>query len=278
MKRIGTWILICILLTGCAKSNTEVRDWGTTGSDWVLTQPPTLEFFSGEETGTAVINGYSWSYDNFDGAWNSMETDGLHPLDCGEYMDTVMAQAETLTLVFGAAPESYTVRCWPDTAIENREEAREQTPVTDGWEISLLEGGYVYQVIAKFEYESFRGTAYYCFHVLRDTHTHVAADQPQTVAEPLSGYCGNITATVNRNGAEYSLTGSDAITLTDISINLAYQPENVCRCLAEFSVITEDGTVYAVNLTEAFIRCDAGQASLTAEQVEQINAVLETIA
>lgn len=277
MKRLFPWILVCLLLTSCAKSNTDAEGCFTTGSDWVLTQPPTLDFFSGEVNGTAVINGYSWDYDNFDGTWNSMEADGLHPLDCGEYMDTLMAQADTLTLVFGAAPESYTVRCWPDTAIENREEAREQTPVTDGWDISLLEGGYVYQVIATFDYESFRGTAYYSFHVLRDTHTHSAAAQPQTVAEPISGYCGNITATVNRNGMEYSLTGSDAITLTDIAINLAYQPENVCRCMGEFSVITEDGAVYAVNLTEAFVRCDAGQASLTVEQVEQINTVLEQL-
>lgn len=47
------------------------------------------------------------------------------------------------------------------------------------------------------------------------------------------------------------------------------------NCLTEFSVVTEDGTRYGVNLSEAFARCDDGQAALTEEQIERIRQILD---
>lgn len=277
MKKVISLILalgMVLSLMACEKSTASGGQCMTTGSDFVLTEPPTLEFFSGEETCTATRNGYSWSYDNLDGTWNNTIADGLHPLDADNRMETILAQEDTLTLVFGATPESYTVRCWPDTAIGTGETAGEQTVSTDGWQISLPEGGYVYEVTAQWSYESFHGSAFYCFHVVRDTHSHTVAAQPQTVGNPVTGYCGNTLTTVTRDGKEYTLSDSKSITLTDTVINLAYAPENVCRCIPEFSITTEDGTEYAVNLTEAFVRCDAGQAGLTAEQVTAMAQIL----
>ena len=64
------------------------------------------------------------------------------------------------------------------------------------------------------------------------------------------------------------------MTLTDILINLAYDPGQVCRCLPEFTVDTEFGG-YGVNLTESYARCEAGQAALTAEQTDAIRGILE---
>lgn len=266
-----------ISLMGCAKSTDLEGQSMTTGSDFVLTEPPTLEFFCGEETLTAALGGYSWSNDNFDGTWNDIIADGLHPLDAEYRMETLLAQGEKLTLVFGVAPESYTVRCWPETAIGTGEHTGEQTVSTDGWEIELLDGGYVYEVTAHWSYESFHGSAFYCFRAVRDTHTHQPASQPQTVEEPISGYCGNTQTTVKWEGKEYTLTGSDAITLMDLVINLAYAPENLCRCAPELSIITEDGGEYGVNLTEAFVRCDAGQAGLTAGQIGAVEDILDEL-
>lgn len=140
----------------------------TTGEDFVLKEPPTLELISGEETFTATENGYTWYYNNSDGTWNSTIADCLHPLDSSEYMQTILAEGDTLTLVFGVAPENYTVRCWPDTAMGTGDTTGELTVSTNGWEIELLDGGYVYQVIAQWEYENFHGNAYYCFHVTRE--------------------------------------------------------------------------------------------------------------
>lgn len=266
-----------ISIMGCAKSTGPEKDAMTTDSLFVLTEPPGLDYISGEETLTAERNGYSWNCNNFDGTWNSVEADGPHPLDCGERMETCLTEEDTLTLVFGVAPESYTVRCWPDTALGTGDFTGEQTVATNGWEVELLEGGYVYQVIAQWDYENFHGNAYYCFHVVQITHIHLEAAQTQTVDDPVSGYCGNTLTTVNRDGKEYTLSGSDSITLTDIVINLAYAPENVCRCVTEFSIITEDGTVYGVNLHNAFVRCETGQADLTGEQVEKIQAVIQNL-
>lgn len=104
---------------------------------------------------------------------------------------------------------------------------------------------------------------------------HEPAAGPQTVADPVSGYCGNTVTEVTLDGETYSFWGDDSVALTDIVINLAYDPEKICRCLPEFTVDTEFGDGYGVNLTESYVRCEAGQASLTEEQTETIREILE---
>lgn len=106
-------------------------------------------------------------------------------------------------------------------------------------------------------------------------HAHAPAEEPETVADPVSGYCGNTVTEVTLDGETYSFWGSDSVALTDILINLAYDPDRVCRCYWEFTVDTDFGTSYWVNLTESFARCEAGQADLTAEQAEAIRGVLD---
>lgn len=104
---------------------------------------------------------------------------------------------------------------------------------------------------------------------------HEPTAEPQTVADPVSGYCGNTVTEVTLDGETYSFWGGDSVALTDIVINLAYDPEKICRCLPEFTVDTEFGDGYGVNLTESYVRCEAGQASLTEEQTETIREILE---
>ena len=99
--------------------------------------------------------------------------------------------------------------------------------------------------------------------------------EPQTVENPVTGYCGNTVTEVKLDGETWSFWGGDSVTLTDIVINLAYDPEAVCRCLPEFTVDTEFGDGYGVNLTENYVRCEAGQALLTAEQTEMIRDILD---
>lgn len=106
-------------------------------------------------------------------------------------------------------------------------------------------------------------------------HSHVPAEEPQTVEDPVSGYCGNTVTKVTVGGEEYSFWGSDSVTLTDILINLDYDPDQVCRCMTEFTVDTEFGSGYGVNLTESYARCDSGQAPLTKEQAETIRDILD---
>ena len=108
-----------------------------------------------------------------------------------------------------------------------------------------------------------------------DFHAHTPAAEPQTVEDPVSGYCGNTVTTVHLDGGEYSFWGSDSVALTDILINLAYDPDQICRCMTAFTVDTEFGNGYGVNLTEFYARCEAGQAALTVEQTEAIRGILD---
>lgn len=104
---------------------------------------------------------------------------------------------------------------------------------------------------------------------------HEPAAEPQTVEDPVTGYCGNTVTEVTLDGETYSFWGDDSVALTDIVVNLAYDPKGVCKCLPEFTVDTEFGDGYGVNLTESYARCEAGQASLTEEQTETIRSILE---
>ena len=106
-------------------------------------------------------------------------------------------------------------------------------------------------------------------------HSGLPPEEPQTVEDPVTGYCGNTMTEVTLDGETHSFWGEDSVALTDIVINLAYDPGAVCKCLPEFTVDTEFGDGYGVNLTESYVRCEAGQAPLTAEQTEMIQGIIE---
>ena len=65
-----------------------------------------------------------------------------------------------------------------------------------------------------------------------------------------------------------------SVTLTDILLNLNYDPNNLCPCPAEYTVDTEFYTGYEINQTKGFARCDKGQTDLTREQAEQITEII----
>lgn len=104
---------------------------------------------------------------------------------------------------------------------------------------------------------------------------HGPAAEPQTAEGPVTVYCGNTVTEVTLEGETCSFWGGDSVTLTDIVIHLDYDPEAVCKCLPEFTVDTEFGGGYGVNLTESYVRCEAGQAPLTAEQTDEIRGIVE---
>ena len=93
-------------------------------------------------------------------------------------------------------------------------------------------------------------------------------------------YCGNTVTSVTKEkwaGGEpwtAAFWGDDSVALTDLLRYLDYSGP-VCKCLPEYTVDTEFGTGYGVNLTENYVRHDGGQVSLTAEQAEEIRAILD---
>lgn len=108
-------------------------------------------------------------------------------------------------------------------------------------------------------------------------HSHDPAGEPESANDMEDGYCGNTSATVTLDGSAYTLSGSDAVTLTAILENLDYTSDDICSCSAEFTAETEIGTEYEVNLTEYFVRCDAGQAALTQKQADAIREIVERL-
>lgn len=103
-----------------------------------------------------------------------------------------------------------------------------------------------------------------------------SADANGTAA--VSGaYCGNTVTTVHIGGESFDLTGSDSIAITHILANLNYDPNKVCRCMADITVDIEFRENIQVHLGEAFARCQEGQADLTEEQVQTIREILERL-
>lgn len=113
-------------------------------------------------------------------------------------------------------------------------------------------------------------------------HIHQPAENAQTVKEPVSGYCGNTQTTVLYNEESYTFMSGPSVTLTDLLINLDYDPGKTCKCADyDLTVTTELGGPYYISLDEAYARCTENgylaQADLTAEQLQTVREVLQQI-
>jgi len=108
-------------------------------------------------------------------------------------------------------------------------------------------------------------------------HSHRFAGEEETVEEPVKGYCGNMTVTIDVAGQRHVISGSDAVAVTDILINLDYDPAQVCRCMTDITVDTETLTGIQLNAAEGFARCDRGQAALTEEQASKLQQIIDAL-
>ncbi len=224
----------------------------------------------------ANIGTYSWMYDNGDGTWTGVEADSSHPLEWQEFLVPMTTSDDTVELYFDVPPQSFTIRCWSDANWDRVNAKEEKVTISDN-KLELKEGGYIYEVVATWTGDNLaaEGTVHYGFYVIKDGHSHTLAEQPQTVDDPVTGYCGNTMTTIVLDGQEYTFMDSDSVDLTDILINLKYDPMRVCRCAPEFTVKTEFGDPYGVNLNQGYVRCEEGQADLTPDQVAFIQQILD---
>ena len=108
-------------------------------------------------------------------------------------------------------------------------------------------------------------------------HSHRFAEAEETVEDPVTGYCGNTQVVIDVAGERHTVSGRDAIAVTDILINLDYDPDQVCRCMTDITVDTETLTGIRINLTEGFARCERGQAALTEEQARTLREILDRL-
>lgn len=107
-------------------------------------------------------------------------------------------------------------------------------------------------------------------------HRHIFTDSELAKDSTAAiGGCGNTVTTIYIDGEAFSFGGSDSIKISRILNRLDYDPNAVCRCTAQFTVDTEMITGIEVNLSEGFARCELGQASLTKEQAETIQDIID---
>jgi len=270
----------------------------------VFQHPPAGYIITPEGEAPLVLGGFSWFYYLGDDQWSSTLADASRPLskgalkpvsipaEHGESIQLYDPDTETyqpintlgylVKLDWEAAPTSVSFTCWPDTVWDDSTTSSAPVYSHADHTFYAYTGGYVYEITATWEDAgiSYHGTANYYVYIqggvvmpLESAHVHTVVSEAQTVDDPVTGYCGNTWTTIRSNGSSYTFCYDKSVTLTNIVINLDYDPGKTCRCMAEFSVDTEFGTDYQVNLTQGFVRCDKGQAELTQAQIDEIAAI-----
>lgn len=287
MKKQIAWVLALALLftlAACGTQNPEAANPNPPGSSCAskptMMKPPglTVSLGKGERyDGTTCT--YTWTFDTGRGEKDGICADSPHPLELQELLIPVETTVDAVELQFEVAPQSVSVRCWNDTLFGNST-AESANAALSGNLLELRPGGYVYEVTATWTGENLaaEGTVHYAFYIIKHSvqfaHTHTTAEASQTGDEPVNGYCGNMITKLQIDGKEYAFQGSDSVNLTDLLINLSYDPALVCKCLPEIYVETELGMTYGISLS-GYARCDEGQASLTEAQLDLILQILE---
>lgn len=280
-KAFSIFVALALVITLAAcqgeKVPTQPHEPGSHGTSKPTSEkPPVLRILdSAGQSAEAIRCTYSWMYDRGDGIWMGVEADSMHPLQMQDLLTPFVTADETIELLFDVPPQDITVRCWSD-AQWGEVDASGEIVVLEEDHLKLRNGAYIYEVCASWTGENLAasGTAHYSFYVVRDDHGHEAAEKAQTVEDPYSGYCGNTMTTISMDGKEYTFEGSDSVYLTDLLLNLAYDPDKLCDCMSEFTVKTEFGGPYGVNLSQGYARYDGAQADLTKEQIEVIRNIL----
>ncbi len=115
------------------------------------------------------------------------------------------------------------------------------------------------------------------------THELTAKNNVVTHEEAL--YCGNTVTRITKavfvetdedGQQEQYIEGSDSIALTDMLRFLDYSDWS-CDCIPEYYVETEFGGSYGINLSEGYARSGDKQTSLTAEQLQLIQDIMERV-
>ena len=248
-----------------------------TQSPHVFKEPPAAKLLHGNGSTPLLTAGRNWMYPNGDGTMAAVIVDHAHPLFCKDSLDPIFVTGDYVKLAFEDDPDSISIQCWPDTAW-NSNTAESESVNSYDTAFDLKQGGYIYEITAKWnesEIEHYGSVSYYAYIIAGEEHTHQTASEPQMVDDPVSGYCGNTQTTLYIDGEAYTFMYDESVTLTDILINLDYDPNKVCRCATEYTVDTEFGKDYGINLSEGYARCEKGQTDLTAGQLDQIRSIIE---
>ena len=263
-------------------------------------EPPVGTIRTPEGDADLRLGGYDWIYSLGNGLDNATIADQagrpipkevLTPVTISsQFAETVYAPVPgtdtyaptnslgyLVKLAWEVEPTTVTYACWPES-VWVKENVEEESVVSQDGAFYAKPGGYVYEIVATWDDtgKGYHGSAnYYVYIVGGDDHSHQAAATAQTVDDPFIGYCGNTQTTLYIGDMEYTFMYGNSVTLTDILLNLKYDPMRICRCRPEYTVDTEFGKGYGINLTAGYARCDKGQADLTQEQIDTIAEIIE---
>ena len=263
-------------------------------------EPPVGTIRTPEGDADLRLGGYDWIYSLGNGLDNATIADQagrpipkevLTPVTISsQFAETVYAPVPgtdtyaptnslgyLVKLMWEVEPTTVTYACWPES-VWVKENVEEESVISQDGAFYAKPGGYVYEIVATWDDtgKGYHGSAnYYVYIVGGDDHSHQAAATAQTVDDPFVGYCGNTQTTLHIGDKEYTFMYGNSVTLTDILLNLKYDPMRICRCRPEYTVDTEFGKGYGINLTAGYARCDKGQADLTQEQIDTIAKIIE---
>ncbi len=285
MKRLFALLLAAMLLgmAGCQKPGDSLSV--TPGEAVIapktatLQKPPkgTLSTPEGEIDLTPA--GYQWTAKGSGSAVSTTIADqASRPLSKGSLKPVTISQYAEISPSWEVSPTSVTYTCWPEGIWENSNVHSEPVDSRDDFKFCVKPGGYIYEITAKWADTgagSYGSVNYYVYIVGGTEHSHQIASEPQTVENPYIGYCGNTQTTLYIGDKKYTFMYGHSVTLTDILLNLDYDPMRVCRCLPEYKVDTEFGTGYGIHLTQGYARCEKGQADLTQEQIDTIAGIIQ---
>lgn len=175
MKRLRSLVL-CLLVflslcacrdSGEAPEDSSVKTVGTGSSsaveEPVLTQPPAFELDCDQGYIYLLRGTYTWQFEGENGEMEWVSADSPHPLEMQEELPRLNGQGKASIPRWIDLPDEVTVRAWPDTAWGDLSAESQEVP----WEkdgITLLEGGWIYELHFTWDRERYSGDAYYCFY------------------------------------------------------------------------------------------------------------------
>lgn len=205
--------------------------------DLDLEEPPELTVTGWDGSLTAVTGTYSWSHDIGGGVMMEICSDSAHPLQMQGMLTPLITEGKTVELHFGILTEEHDeatyvevppqmisyVRAWPDDAWGNVN-AQAQEPVVNGSTMELLQGGYIYEVRAKWTGEDGEGGAvYYAFYVFCADDSSPDPERPEMSfagLEPDETMVDPELITVDDGGAslEYHLTYASPTIILEVGL------------------------------------------------------------
>lgn len=131
----------------------------------VLIRPPVLKIICGGEEATVQQGGYNWYYGSSDGQETSILADGPQPLDRRGQLELLETSADKAAVQCEVMPDSMTVSCWSDECW-NGGTATQEAAAVSGNEITLKQGGYIYEIEAHWTSRpGYHGWCRYAFYV-----------------------------------------------------------------------------------------------------------------